>query len=162
MKIRRFLEQSPLFAIYSLHDTVVGQFQDRLKEEGIHFLQALIITGIFFEERAARPSAMAEILGCSRSNMSHALRDLERKALVERALVAGDARAYQFSLSREGKKLAQRLIRHFDLFEESLENHFREQGLIGVTPSLQKALVASRDHQFDVGKEARPRTDAQT
>jgi len=60
-------------------------------------------------------------LKCSRSNVSHAIRDLERKGFVERSTQEDDARAYRISLTRIGKKRASRLIRIFDSTQEQIE-----------------------------------------
>src|SRR4051812_22923624 len=106
MKIQTFLSASPLFSLYTAYDHVLGPFQKELKSENVHFVQALIITGLFFEDRPARPSQIARLLKVSRSNISHALRDLERKTLIERSMLKNDARAYHISLTREGRRKA--------------------------------------------------------
>lgn len=121
MKLAKFLEVSPLFSLYTTYDQVIRDFQDKLKSEEIHFLQALILTGLFFESGAVRPSALADALKSTRSNISHALRDLEKKGLVERKTSEGDARAYFFDLTRTGKKKASRLIHVLDSVQEQLE-----------------------------------------
>lgn len=121
MRIQTFLKTSPVFAIYTAYDRVVRRFQERLAEEGLHFVQALILTGIFFEERPVRPSELADTLGCTRSNISHAVRALEKAGLIERSLLKGDARAYLLTLTKSGRKMAQRLIKIFDSAQTELE-----------------------------------------
>lgn len=121
MRIKKFLEASPLFNLYAAYDQVLGDFQKRLRREDVHFLQALILTGIFFEERAVRPSELATIFRSTRPNISHALRSLEKRGFVERNTSREDARAYLFNLTREGKKKVSRLIKIFDSTEEQIE-----------------------------------------
>lgn len=121
MRIEKFLAASPLFNLYSAYDQILGDFQKRLRREDVHFLQALIMTGIFFEERAVRPSELAKIFRATRPNVSHALRSLEKRGLVERRTSREDARAYLFDLTREGKKKVPRLVKIFDSTEDKIE-----------------------------------------
>jgi DNA-binding MarR family transcriptional regulator len=121
MRIEKFLGASPLFNLYSAYDQILGDFQKKLRREDVHFLQALIMTGIFFEERSVRPSELAKILRTTRPNVSHALRNLEKRGLVERRSSREDARAYLFDLTREGKKKVPRLIKIFDSTEDKIE-----------------------------------------
>jgi DNA-binding MarR family transcriptional regulator len=121
MRIEKFLKTSPVFGLYTAYDRVVRRFQARLAAEDLHFIQALIVTGIFFEERAVRPSELAATLGCSRSNISHAIRGLERKGLIERGLAKSDARAYLITLTKAGRRKAPQLIKIFDSAQAELE-----------------------------------------
>jgi DNA-binding MarR family transcriptional regulator len=121
MRIEKFLGASPLFNLYSAYDQVLGDFQKKLRHEEVHFLQALIMTGIFFEERPVRPSELARIFRTTRPNISHALRNLEKRGLVERRTSREDARAYFFELTREGKKKVPRLVKIFDSTEDKIE-----------------------------------------
>jgi DNA-binding MarR family transcriptional regulator len=121
MRIDKFLTTSPLFSLYVAYDQVLRDFQDRLKSEDLHFIQALIVTGLFFEGQAVQPSELAATLKCSRSNISHAIRDLEKKGLLERATKSSDARAYYISLTKSGKKKASRLIKIFDSTQDQME-----------------------------------------
>jgi len=70
MKIEAYLKESPLFSLYVAHEQVLRDFQAQLAVEEVHFIQALIVTGLFFEEKPVRPSALSETLHCSRSNIS--------------------------------------------------------------------------------------------
>jgi DNA-binding MarR family transcriptional regulator len=122
MRIQKFLEESPLFNLHITYDEILGDFQKRLAHENVHFLQALVLTGLFFEEKAMRPTELAKTFSASKSNLSHALRDLERKGLVERQSHSKDARAYFFNLTREGKKRVPKLIKLFDSTETKIES----------------------------------------
>lgn len=124
MKIEKFLDSSPLYNLSLAYGEIIGGFQRQMAREGMHFLQALILTGIYFEERAVRPGELAESFACSRSTMSHALRGLEKKGLVQRKGSAEDARAYFFSLTKEGRRIVPRLVKIFDTTEDKIEAAF--------------------------------------
>ncbi len=124
MKIEKFLNASPLYNLSIAYGEIIGGFQKRLAEEQVHFLQALILTGIYFEERPARPGELARAFACSRSTLSHALRGLERKGLLERKSSSDDARAYFFSLTKEGRRKVPRLVKIFDSTEDRIEEAF--------------------------------------
>ncbi len=121
MRIEKFLESSTLFQLTLSHSQILGDFQKRLAKDHVHFLQALILTGMFFEERPVQPTELAQTFSCPKSNISHALRDLEKKKLIERSTPADDARAYLFSLTKEGKRTVPKLIKTFDTTEDHLE-----------------------------------------
>jgi DNA-binding MarR family transcriptional regulator len=123
MRIEKFLKSSPVFGIYIAYDRVVRRFQARLAAEDLHFIQALMLTGILFEDRAVRPSEFAETFGCSRSNISHAIRSLEKKGLIDRQLSRQDARAYLITLTKAGRKKAAQLVRIFDVTQSEFEAH---------------------------------------
>lgn len=124
MRIQKFLDSSPLFNLSIAYDEIIGDFQKRLSAENVHFLQALTLTGLFFEERPVRPTELAKAFSSSKSNMSHALRDLEKKGLVERKISQGDARAYFFSLTKDGKKKVPKLVKIFDSTQDQIEKAF--------------------------------------
>jgi DNA-binding MarR family transcriptional regulator len=133
MKINKFLDESPLFNLALAYNEIIGDFQKQLSREDVHFIEALIITGLFFEDRPVRPTELAHTFSVSKSNLSHSLRALEKQKLVERKTAPEDARAYFFSLSKEGSKRAQRLIKLFDSTEDRLEKTF---GGRKINPSL--------------------------
>ncbi|MGE0525691.1 MAG: MarR family winged helix-turn-helix transcriptional regulator [Bdellovibrionales bacterium] len=137
MRIQKFLDTAPLFALYVAYARILGDFQKHLASERVHFLQALILTGLFFEERPVRPTEMAATFGVSRSNLSHALRELEKRGWIERKLSPADARAYLFSLSREGRKKVPRLIKIFDATQEEME---RATGGKRIAPQLKRFI----------------------
>lgn len=147
MRIEKFLAASPLFALWATHTEVIGDFQKRLAGEGVHFIQALILTGLFFEERPVRPTELAKTLRTEKSTLSHALRSLEKAGWVERSLSDEDARAYFFSLTREGKKKVPRLIKLFDQVQDHIEADSRSQRFLSSFELLEevyKAAVSAR------------------
>src|SRR4051812_18117902 len=106
MKIEKFLHESALFNLSVAHAEIIGGFQKTLAQESVHFLEGLILTGLFFEEKPVQPSRLAVTFSCSKSNMSHALRGLEKDGWIERKTSPQDARAYLFTLTKEGRKKA--------------------------------------------------------
>jgi DNA-binding MarR family transcriptional regulator len=124
MKIKKYISQSPIFALYRAHTIVLESFQKKLSGHGIHLLQGLILTAIFFEDKEVRPLELHNVLGVERSNLSHALRGLEKMGFLKRSMHSTDARGYVFSLSPTGRKLTLTLIKEFDsiqdLFEKSM------------------------------------------
>ncbi len=100
---------------------IVEPFQERLAKEGVHLLQSLILTSLFFEEREVRPMELARTFQVSKSNLSHALRDLEKRGFLKRSLLEQDARAYLFSLTPLGKKKTLSLVKMFDQVETAFE-----------------------------------------
>jgi DNA-binding MarR family transcriptional regulator len=133
MRIEKFLDSSPLFNLALAYEEILGDFGKRLAQEGVGFLEALVLTGLFFEETPVRPTLLAKTFSSSKSNMSHALRRMEKKGWLARTTCEEDARAYFFSLTREGRKKAPRLIKLFDLTEEKIEESFAGKKL---NPSL--------------------------
>jgi DNA-binding MarR family transcriptional regulator len=121
MRIEKFLDSTPLFTLFVAYDEIIGDFQKRLAKEGVHFLQALVLTGLFFEERPVRPSELTKSLRARKSNLSHALRSLEKAGLIERKTVPADARAYMFTLTREGRRRVPKLIKIFDSAQNQIE-----------------------------------------
>jgi len=146
MRIEKFLASSPLFSLYQAYDQVLGDFQARLKAEGVHFLQALIVTGLFFEERPVRPGELAESLRSSRSNISHAIRGLERAGLIAResSTLHRDARAYYLTLTRAGRKKAGRLIKLLDSVQDQIE----AAGGRDLTPELRRFVQTYQRCRF--------------
>ncbi|MGE0632593.1 MAG: MarR family winged helix-turn-helix transcriptional regulator [Pseudobdellovibrionaceae bacterium] len=124
MRIEKFLETSPLFILFGAYSEIIGGYQKRFAREGVHFLEALVLTGIFFEEKPVRPTALAKTFSSSKSNISHTLRSLEKKGLIERNISQEDARAYFFSITKEGLKKVPKLVKIFDSTEQQIENAF--------------------------------------
>jgi DNA-binding MarR family transcriptional regulator len=122
MRIQKFLSTSPIFSLHVAHDHLLRELESKLATEEVHFIQALIVTSLFFEAVDVQPSQLASELKTSKSNISHALRDLERRGLVERHLRSNDARAYFFSLTRTGKRKAHQLIKIFDANQRAMED----------------------------------------
>ena len=122
MKIQKYLELSPIFAINSVYEAVIPHFNKRLKKEGVHFLQGLVLTALFFENNPeVTPSALATLFRTSRGNMSHIVSHLESKGWVRRNLNPQDARQFHIELKAEGRKKAIALIKIYDQVQELFE-----------------------------------------
>jgi DNA-binding MarR family transcriptional regulator len=121
MKIKKFISQSPVFSFYLAASEIVEDFQTRLVRHEVHLLQGLVLTALFFEERDVRPSELSQDFQVERSTLSHALRGLEKKGWVRRAIHPEDARGYLLSLTPSGKKKALVLIKEFDQAQEGIE-----------------------------------------
>ena len=138
-----------MFSLHRAYDEVILDFQRRLQEEGVHYIQALILTGIFFEERPVRPSELAKTLGSSRPNISHALRGLEKKGWITRGSSPLDARAYFFELTKEGRKKVPKLIKIFDRIEDRFDAWPEAKRLTHFLEALIKAYRESQSEMRD-------------
>lgn len=151
MKFKKFLSQSPIFAMYQGNALVIEHIQSLLEKDDVHLLQGFILTAIFFEEKEVRPLELASTFKLSKSNLSHALRSLEKKGFVRRSTNVADARGYWFSLTTSGKKKALLLIKIFDGIEDKLDK------LVGVKStkefvSTSKAMVEA--YQYKIKSQA--------
>jgi DNA-binding MarR family transcriptional regulator len=130
MRIETFLKQSPMFCI-SLTARRFDAMTTRLLEaDGLNFLEALILSTLFFESPAAvKPSQLAETFGTTRGNVSHCISSLEAKGLVQRKIDPSDARAYHLTLKPQGKKTAVRVIGALDKVQRDFENEVGKDAL---------------------------------
>ncbi len=142
MRIRKFLSQSPLFALYLASRDVMEAMQSRLRKLDMHFLQGLILTAIFFEDRPIRPSELSQVLQVDRSTLSHALRGLERSGWIRRDIFPGDARGYAFTLSPAGKRKTHALIKEFDWIQQGFETRMGIKRTRDVVESLDQLRQA--------------------
>lgn len=123
MKIQKYLEQSPVFAINAAYEKIIPQMNAELAEYDVNLLQGLVLTALFFEGDAeVTPSALAQLFATSRGNMSHILSHLEYKGWVRRVVHAKDARKFHIELKAEGRRRALSLIKFFDKTQTHFEN----------------------------------------
>jgi DNA-binding MarR family transcriptional regulator len=125
MKIKKYLQQSPVFALNSAYEAIIPKLNKRMRSDQLNLLQGLVLTALLFENRNdINPSYLAEIFQTSRGNMSHILSELEYRGYVKRVLSEKDARCFKIELKAEGKKKALSLIQFFDhlqnLFEKNM------------------------------------------
>lgn len=136
MRIQKYLQQSPVFALNSAYEAVIPKLNRRLKSENLNLLQGLVLTALLFEERGdVTPSQLADVFQTSRANMSHILSDLEYRAYVKRVVNKKDARGFHIELKAEGRKKALSLIKFFDRLQDLFEK------TLGVQPT-QKSVDA--------------------
>jgi DNA-binding MarR family transcriptional regulator len=124
MKISKYLQQSPVFAINSAYEAIIPNLNNRLKKEGVNLLQGLVLTALFFEGSSdLTPSTLANQFKTSRGNMSHIISHLEYKGWVRRNLDPQDARKFYIELKPEGRRKALSLIKIYD----SIQEHFEKE-----------------------------------
>lgn len=122
MKIAKYLEQSPVFAINSAYEALIPSLNKNLKKEGVNLLQGLVLTALFFEGKGdVSPTLLAAQFKTSKGNMSHILSHLEYKGWVKRNLDPKDARKFYIELKPEGRKKALSLIKIYDTIQSYFE-----------------------------------------
>jgi DNA-binding MarR family transcriptional regulator len=130
MRIETFLKQSPMFCIALTarrFDTLTTHL---LEADDLNFLEALILSTLFFESPAAvKPSQLAETFGTTRGNVSHCISSLEAKGFVQRKIDPNDARAYHLTLKPQGRKTAIRVIGALDKVQREFENKVGKDAL---------------------------------
>lgn len=127
MKIKKYLQQSPIFAINAAYETLIPKINKQLKQDNLNLLQGLVLTALFFEEKqAVTPSQLAEIFQTTRGNVSHMLSHLEYHGYVKRVLDSKDARRFHIELKSEGRKKALNLIRFYDRLQSVFEKELGE------------------------------------
>lgn len=122
MKIDKYLQQSPLFALNAAYETVITSLNREMRQEGLNLLQGLVLTSLFFEGRTdVTPSSLADVFRTSRGNISHIISSLEEKGYVRRRLDVEDARRFHLELKPEGRRKALHLIRFYDRWQDFFE-----------------------------------------
>lgn len=145
MRIDAFLQQSPMFAVNRAARRFESLTTQVLAEDGLGFLEGLILAAIFFEApRPVKPSQLAEIFGTTRGNVSHSVSSLEGKGLLLRKIDPADARAYLLMLKPQGKRCAVRVIGAFDKLQNEFEQEIGKTALAEMLKSLRKleSLIA--------------------
>ncbi|WP_413289922.1 MarR family winged helix-turn-helix transcriptional regulator [Bdellovibrio sp. HCB337] len=137
MKLRNYLQESPVFALNAAYEAIVTPVNQRLKKEDLNLLQGLVLTALFFEESdEMTPSALADEFKTSRGNMSHIISHLEYKGFVKRRVREQDARQFCIELKPDGRKKALSLIKFYDklqsLFEEQLGSGACKKATLGI------------------------------
>ena len=144
MKIEKYLQQSPVFALYRAQGALIDHLQNLLKKNDLHLLQALILTALFFEDAEIRPRDLAKTFQVSNSTLSHALHGLEKRSLVIRSLHPSDARGYLIHTTGVGKKKALTLVKLFDKIQEELETQMGVRSFRDFVRTLDKLISVYR------------------
>ncbi len=127
MKIRNYLNESPLVALNGVYEAVITDLNRQLRKEGVNLMQGLILTALLFEDsETVTPSQLAEVFQTSRANVSHMVSHLEANGWVKRAVNKEDARKFHLLLKPEGKKVALRLIKFYDSIQNKIEKQMGE------------------------------------
>ena len=149
MKILKYLEQSPLFAVNSAYEVVISKFNNRLKKEEVNLLQGLVLTALFFEEKNdLTPSVLADLFKTTRGNMSHIISHLESKGWVKRVLAPKDARVFTIELRPEGKRKALSLIKIYDQAQSTFEESIGLTNCLKMTTNLHKMTATMSEEIF--------------
>lgn len=128
MKIKKYLQQSPIFALNAVYEAIIPKLNKQMKLDQLNLLQGLVLTALLFEERSdINPSYLAEIFQTSRGNMSHILSELEYQGYVKRVVSDKDARGFKIELKAEGKKKALALIKFYDRLQNLFEKNLGQQ-----------------------------------
>jgi DNA-binding MarR family transcriptional regulator len=137
MRIEAFLSQSPIVQITRVARRVEASLNVVLREEGVTFFEALVLTAIFFEKKGGiQPSQLAETFQTSRGNVSHCISSLEAKGLVGRKIDPEDARALRLTLQPAGRKRAVRVVGILD----RMQRHFEQTVGVGRLDSMLKQM----------------------
>lgn len=122
MKIKKYLEQSPVFALNAVYESIIPNINKTLKSDQLNLLQGLVLTALLFEnEKASTPSHLAKVFQTSRGNISHTISNLEYLGFVKRVVNPTDARGFHIELKAEGKRKALSLIKFFDQLQDIFE-----------------------------------------
>ena len=122
MRIEAFLEESPLFEIYRASRKLDAALLRILGPNEITFFEALVLVSVLFEEpRAVKPSRLAETFSTGRGNISNCISSLEARGLLKRRIDPEDGRSIQLVLKPLGRKCAMQAIRVFDQMQKQFE-----------------------------------------
>lgn len=157
MKIKKYLEQSPIFALNAAYERVIPKVNKQLKEEGLNLIQGLVLTALFFEQRKdVSPSQLADLFQTSRGNMSHILSHLEAEGWVRRQVHSKDARQFHIELKADGRKKALHLIKFYDKLQAQFEKEMGGAGCVRFVHSLGQVATT---YQTSLHEEGRLRSD---
>lgn len=137
MKIEKYLNASPLFALHWGSETIFKDLNRLLHKEDVNFLQALLLLTLFFEQGPVQPSTMATLLKTTRGNVSHMVSSLEKHHWLQRKTNPKDARQYLLILTSAGNKKALQLIRLFDGLQGHFEKHLSEQRVARLAKNIE-------------------------
>ena len=114
MKISNFIKKSPVIPILLGAEAVSRRLNEHFGKFDLSTMEALVLVGIFFEEKDVRPSELAKALKVSRARLSQALSSLLRREYLNRKIESKDARFINIQITSSGRQLALKLIKVFD------------------------------------------------
>lgn len=149
MKISKYIEQSPIFAINTAYETVIPSLNKKLKKEGVNWLQGLVMTALFFEDdKRIKPSMLADLFKTTRGNISHIISYLEYKGWVKRVLDSKDARQLFIELKPEGRRKALGLIKMYDQIQNVFEKQLGLNDCQKMTSNIHKLVSTYKNGAF--------------
>lgn len=126
MKIKHFLDQSPLWPLLDLGP----RLKRALEKVGLSPLESYVLLALLFERsRPVTPSEIAELFGLARPRLSQTLTLLEEKKLLLRKIQEEDARKTMLQLTPAGIKLANQVGKFYDQFQKKLEKALGDKTL---------------------------------
>jgi DNA-binding MarR family transcriptional regulator len=142
MRIHAFLAESPMFAIGRAARRFDALASQALGADRLSFFEGLLLAAIYFETpKPVKPSHLAETFGTTRSNVSHSIASLEAKGLVQRKIDPSDARAYQLSLTPQGRKCALRAVSAFEKLQRAFEREIGKPAMIEMLKTIRRLEV---------------------
>lgn len=149
MKISKYIEQSPIFAINTAYEMIIPNLNKKLKKEGVNLLQGLVMTALFFEDdQKVTPSRLADLFKTTRGNMSHIISHLEYKGWVKRVLNPKDARQFHIELKPEGKRKTLTLIKLYDQIQNLFEKQLGVSDCQKMTSNIHKLISTYKNGAF--------------
>lgn len=128
LKIQDFLNKSPTMAVIIAGLRLQKKLNQMLKINDLSLFQALILMGIFFEEKKSlRVSQLYELFPVTKGNISHMTSVLESKQLIERFLIDEDLRGFEFRLTAKGSKLSVNLVKIFNKIEDDTDKMINKE-----------------------------------
>lgn len=125
LKLQKFINESASISIIKNGLRIQKEINSSLEDLGVNLNQALIVLAIFFEpEKTIRSNELTNLIPTTKGNISHCTSFLEEQRLITRAMIAGDLRGFEFSLTAKGQKLALHLVKFFDAIETSCDKKF--------------------------------------
>lgn len=122
MKIEKYLKDSPVFALYDASNALTSSLNSHLKKEEISFIQGLVLIAVLLDEKNhITPGEISKGLGISKTSLSQILSNLESRGFLKRIIKEDDARSLSLSLTNQGLKKANKIVRFLDSFELDLE-----------------------------------------
>jgi DNA-binding MarR family transcriptional regulator len=122
MRIEAYLRESPMFAVKKATRHFEALTAEAFATDCLGFTEGLVLAATFLEApQPVKPSLLADTIGTTRGNVSHAISSLEAKGLVQRKIDPSDARAYLLILKPAGKKCAIRVVGAFDKMQRGFE-----------------------------------------
>jgi len=133
VKIEKYLKNSPVFALYDASNALTSSLNSHLKKEEISFIQGLVLVAVLLDEKnQISPGEISKGLGISKTSLSQILSNLESRGFLKRIIKEDDARSLSLSLTTQGLKKANKIVKFLDSFDLDLENkiNLRKEFLI--------------------------------
>ena len=147
MKIKKYLEDSPIFALYEVSNVLTSSLNLQLSKEDLSFTQALVLVAVLLDEKTKiTPGEIAKGLGISKASLSQILSNLESRGFLKRTIKEDDARSLSISLSTIGLKKANRIVKFLDTFELDLEKklNLRKEFLVELQEFKNYLLISTQ------------------